>query len=98
MLQRTWMDERSLENFRDWLSVQDPEEKYTWSNCQKCPVAEWHVAMGHKRAYWAVEATAQKTPLAGVLNKANELALYEPWTFGALYRRVKEHVLEGLAK
>jgi len=91
MLQRTWTDERSLENFRDWLSVQNPNEKYTWDNGRKCPVAAWHVDMGHVRGHWAIEAN-QKTPLAGILNTASKLALPPPWTFGALYQRVNKYL------
>ena len=84
-----WSTTPSLDGFIAWLREQDPDEEYSYMNCERCACGQYTRSIGMQD--WHIHAQRGSEEMQDLLTTLNELASSalntRPTTFGALLSR-----------
>ena len=80
----------SYEDFADFCETMPPEEIYEYSKSEACACAQWAESMG-RFDEWYCKWAEGDTPWG----KVDRIAEIQPWTFGALAKRLRAAANNG---
>lgn len=90
--------EPSLAGLIAWLETKNPNETYVWHDSNNCLIAQYGKSIGWspmRMSTEAVEGDITSAPYHQISTANGQLALEQPYTFGAALARAKKALQEN---